>query len=110
MPTSYVVGFLQNSFKKNITPINSVFLPVQMLSAGVADIEPMLRQAMAWEMPDMVTVRAIIRLAWASSSGGLELLNATPEELHAVYLPPHGQEEGADLQPDTEDVLGESEV
>jgi ubiquitin carboxyl-terminal hydrolase 9/24 len=61
---------------------------------------PMFIQALAWELPNITTVRAIIRLAWAVSSGNLQLLNATPDELHRMH------DKMATKMPDGEDVLG----
>ncbi|KAJ4427081.1 hypothetical protein ANN_24696 [Periplaneta americana] len=60
---------------------------------------PMFVQALAWELPNITTVRAIIRLAWAASSGNLQLLNATPDELHRMH------DKSATKMPDGEDVL-----
>ncbi|XP_023706840.1 probable ubiquitin carboxyl-terminal hydrolase FAF-X isoform X1 [Cryptotermes secundus] len=60
---------------------------------------PMFVQALAWELPNITTVRAIIRLAWAVSSGNLQLLNATPDELHRMH------DKMATKMPDGEDVL-----
>lgn len=60
----------------------------------------MFVQALAWELPNITTVRAIIRLAWAASSGNLQLLNATPDELHRMH------DKTATKVPDGEDVLG----
>ena len=39
----------------------------------------------ASHLPDRETVAAVIRLAWASSSGNLDLLNATTDELHEPF-------------------------
>ena len=39
----------------------------------------------ASHMPDRETVAAIIRLAWASSSGNLDLLNVSTDELHEPF-------------------------
>ena len=61
---------------------------------------PMFLQALTWELPNITTVRAIIRLAWAASSGNLQLLNATPDELHRMH------DKNATKLPDGEDVLG----
>jgi ubiquitin carboxyl-terminal hydrolase 9/24 len=60
----------------------------------------MFVQALAWELPNITTVRAIIRLAWAASSGNLQLLNATHDELHRMH------DRMATKMPDGEDVLG----
>jgi hypothetical protein len=60
----------------------------------------MFVQALAWELPNITTVRAIIRLAWAASSGNLQLLNATHDELHRMH------DKMATKMPDGEDVLG----
>lgn len=36
---------------------------------------PLVMSAMSWEVPGVETVRAVIRLAWASCSGNLHLLD-----------------------------------
>ena len=42
----------------------------------------------AAHLPDKETVAAIIRLAWASCSGNLELLNSATDELHEPFKNP----------------------
>ncbi|KAK7872586.1 hypothetical protein R5R35_013810 [Gryllus longicercus] len=86
---------------RNVAAKLAQALAEQMLRAG-SDGErsrPMFVQALQWELPDMSTIRAIIRLAWASSSGNLQLLNASPEELHRMH------DKSATKMPDGEDVL-----
>ncbi|XP_063224287.1 probable ubiquitin carboxyl-terminal hydrolase FAF-X isoform X9 [Bacillus rossius redtenbacheri] len=63
------------------------------LASGLAD------QALSWELPNVTTIRAIVRLGWAAGCGGLHLLNATSEELHRMY------DSGSAHVPDNEDVL-----
>nr|CAD7589819.1 unnamed protein product [Timema genevievae] len=73
---------------------------ILMASSEGERARPMFLQALSWELPNMSTVRAVIRLAWASSSGNLQLLNASPEELHRMH-----DHRTATRLPDTEDVL-----
>ncbi|PSN47507.1 putative ubiquitin carboxyl-terminal hydrolase FAF-X [Blattella germanica] len=110
-------GNLVLTSNSNSTPTsNSPRSPVAVLRQALHSIpnqntEYMLRsvasklaqnlaeQALAWELPNITTVRAIIRLAWAASSGNLQLLNATPDELHRMH------DKNATKLPDGEDVL-----
>nr|CAD7397023.1 unnamed protein product [Timema cristinae] len=73
---------------------------ILMASSEGERARPMFLQALSRELPNMSTVRAVIRLAWASSSGNLQLLNASPEELHRMH-----DHRTATRLPDTEDVL-----
>lgn len=45
----------------------------------------LLLQALSWELPDVATIRAIIRLAWAASSGSLNHVNASAQVLHEMH-------------------------
>ncbi|XP_001604458.2 probable ubiquitin carboxyl-terminal hydrolase FAF-X isoform X1 [Nasonia vitripennis] len=45
----------------------------------------LLVQALSWELPDVATIRAIIRLAWAASSGSLNHVNASAQVLHEMH-------------------------
>lgn len=58
-------------------------------------------QALSWELPDVATVRAIIRLAWAASTGNLNNINATNELLHSM----HETNQKEQRNPDNNDVL-----
>ncbi|KZC06489.1 putative ubiquitin carboxyl-terminal hydrolase FAF-X [Dufourea novaeangliae] len=44
-------------------------------------------QTLSWELPimDVATIRAIIRLAWAASTGSLNNINASVEMLHKLH-------------------------
>ena len=58
----------------------------------------MINAAMQWELPGSETIRAIIRLAWASCAGNLHLLDlGMTDELHDRL---------ADGTPQPEDILG----
>ena len=59
-------------------------------------------QALSWELPDIATIKAIIRLAWAASTGNLNNINASTEYLHALHEA--NQKEQRFL--DNNDVLG----
>lgn len=61
-------------------------------------------QALSWELPlmDVPTIRAIIRLAWAASTGSLNNINASVEMLHALH---ESKEKETLNNPDNNDVL-----
>lgn len=62
----------------------------------------LFKQALSWELPDINTIRAIIKLAWAASTGNLNNINASAETLHAV----HETNQREQKCPDNNDVLG----
>ncbi|KAL0281150.1 UNVERIFIED_CONTAM: hypothetical protein PYX00_002224 [Menopon gallinae] len=45
----------------------------------------MFRNALSWELPDSNTIRAVMRLAWAASTGSLSCLHS-PQEMHNAHL------------------------
>lgn len=45
----------------------------------------MFLSARSWELPDTNTVRAVMRLAWAASTGSLSCLHS-PHEMHNSHL------------------------
>lgn len=68
------------------------------LSQGLADLmvaetgstgqaQALFSQALNWELPDLTTVLALVRLIWAASSANLQSLNASPETLHSLCDP-----------------------
>lgn len=61
--------------------------------------------ALSWELPDINTIRAIIKLAWAASTGNLDNVNASAEVLHSI----HEVNQKEQKCPDNNDVLGEKE-
>lgn len=65
--------------------------------------EPQLfKQVCQCELPDLATIRAIIRLAWAASTGNLNNINASAETLHKLH---ETNEKEAANNPDNNDVL-----
>lgn len=58
-------------------------------------------QALSWELPDVATIRAIIRLAWAASTGNLNNINASNDVLHSM----HEINQKEQRNPDNNDVL-----
>ena len=48
---------------------------------------PMFLQALKGELPELSTIQAVINLAWAASSGSIEMINNTPDQLHALHEP-----------------------
>ncbi|XP_024944100.1 probable ubiquitin carboxyl-terminal hydrolase FAF-X isoform X6 [Cephus cinctus] len=79
------------------------YLANQMLSGGSESdrCRQLFVQALSWELPDMATIRAIIRLAWAASSGNLNNVNASADLLHTV----HEINQKEHRVPDNDDVL-----
>lgn len=75
----------------------------RMLSGGPeADrCRQLFVQALSWELPDVATIRAIIRLAWAASTGNLNNINASNEMLHSM----HETNRKEQRNPDNNDVL-----
>lgn len=75
----------------------------RMLSGGPeADrCRQLFVQALSWELPDVATIRAIIRLAWAASTGNLNNINASNEVLHSM----HETNQKEQRNPDNNDVL-----
>lgn len=45
----------------------------------------MFRNALSWDLPDSNTIRAVMRLAWAASTGSLSCLHS-PQEMHNAHL------------------------
>lgn len=78
-------------------------LAEQMLSStGCQRSQPLFTQAMSGELPTAGTTLAIVRLAWAASSGNLQAVNAGPDALHSMCDP------GNKPRPEIEDVLGKN--
>jgi len=63
----------------------------------------MLDMALNSELPDLDTIVAVMRLAWAASSGSIEMADAQPAQLHAMHADPALASDKA-LEPD--DVCG----
>lgn len=80
-------------------------LAEQMLSStsSTQRTQPLFTQAMSGELPTAGTTLAIVRLAWAASSGNLQAVNAGPDILHTMCDPLNKP------RPEIEDVMGESE-
>ncbi|XP_044752373.1 probable ubiquitin carboxyl-terminal hydrolase FAF-X [Coccinella septempunctata] len=54
---------------------------------GTAQADALFNQALNWELPDLATTLALVRLIWAASSNNLSELNASPEILHSLSDP-----------------------
>lgn len=63
--------------------------------------QQLFMQALSWELPDVATIRAIIRLAWAASTSNLNNINASMEILHGM----HEINQKEQRNPDNNDVL-----
>lgn len=71
-------------------------------SEAAGQVGPLFSQALNWELPDLATTLALVRLVWAASSNNLSELNASPEILHSLY-DSNKQHLPTELQ--TEDIL-----
>lgn len=60
-------------------------------------------QALNWELPDLATTLALVRIVWAASSDNLSALNASPETLHALANPTSNNKQTVELHND--DIL-----
>lgn len=58
---------------------------VETCNTGQA--QALFSQALNWELPDLATTLALIRLVWAASSNNLDHLNSSPEILHSLADP-----------------------
>ncbi|KAF5307812.1 hypothetical protein FQR65_LT06684 [Abscondita terminalis] len=82
------------------------------LSQGLADLmlaetsvgqaQALFSQALNWELPDCLTVFALVHLIWAASSANLHALNASPETLHSLCDP---MKRNAPLELHPDDIL-----
>ncbi|CAH1960059.1 unnamed protein product [Acanthoscelides obtectus] len=65
-------------------------------------------QALNWELPDLATALALVRLVWAASSDNLAALNASPDTLHSLAAPEAKnrlKEDGGGRELVSEDVM-----
>ncbi|XP_066261614.1 ubiquitin carboxyl-terminal hydrolase 9X [Euwallacea similis] len=69
-------------------------------SSGQA--QALFSQALNWELPDLATTLALVRLVWAASSDNLSALNSSPEMLHALCDP---AKQTRTIELDVEDIL-----
>ncbi|XP_066599991.1 ubiquitin carboxyl-terminal hydrolase 9X [Prorops nasuta] len=63
-------------------------LTMKILNEGSSESDKcrqLFMDALLWELPDLATIRAIIMLAWAASSGNLDNISASFQVLHAVH-------------------------
>lgn len=76
----------------------------QMLSGGTESdrCRQLFVQALSWQLPDIATIKAIVRLAWAASTGNLNNVNSSTDVLHAMHETCHRENK----MPDSEDVQG----
>lgn len=57
-------------------------------------------QALNWELPDLATTLALVRIVWAASSDNLSAFNASPEQLHALANPTINNKQTIELHND----------
>ncbi|XP_050309267.1 probable ubiquitin carboxyl-terminal hydrolase FAF-X isoform X2 [Anthonomus grandis grandis] len=69
-------------------------------NSGLA--QALFNQALNWELPDLATTLALVRLVWAASSDNLGALNSSPETLHSLSDP---NKHDNPVELDTEDIL-----
>lgn len=94
VPTNVLKQALHNLPNQNEFILKSVGVKLatclanEMVMGGGSELERCRRlvlQALSWELPDVPTIRAIIRLAWAASSGSLNHVNAPAQVLHEMH-------------------------
>ncbi|XP_008200473.2 probable ubiquitin carboxyl-terminal hydrolase FAF-X isoform X3 [Tribolium castaneum] len=56
-------------------------------TGSTGQAQALFSQALNWELPDLNTTLALLRLVWAASSDNLNALNASPEVLHSLADP-----------------------
>lgn len=91
---------------RNVASKLSQFLSMRHIvktRSGTDKCLQLFKQALSWQLPTIGTIRAIIRLAWAASTGNLNNINASPEVLHAI----HETNQKEQKNPDNNDVLGD---
>ncbi|XP_030747882.1 probable ubiquitin carboxyl-terminal hydrolase FAF-X isoform X2 [Sitophilus oryzae] len=71
-------------------------------TGSTGQAQALFSQALNWELPDLATTLALVRLVWAASSDNLGALNSSPETLHSLSNPSN-QRAPVDL--DCEDIL-----
>ncbi|XP_043475108.1 probable ubiquitin carboxyl-terminal hydrolase FAF-X isoform X1 [Leptopilina heterotoma] len=88
---------------RNVAASLAELLAIKMINRnlGTERCQQLFKQAIKWELPDIATIRAIIRLAWAASTGNLNNINASTEDLHAQ----HEINQREQRSPDNNDVL-----
>lgn len=72
-----------------------------LAGTGSEKLQAVLSQAMTSELPEMNTILAMVKIAWAASSSSLDAVTAATEVLHALCNPT--REENLILHPD--DIL-----
>lgn len=53
-------------------------------TGNTGQAQALFSQALNWELPDLATTLALVRLVWAASSNNLGAVNASLENLHAL--------------------------
>lgn len=71
-------------------------------TTNTGQAQALFSQALNWELPDLTTVLALVKLIWAASSANLQSLNASPESLHSLCDP---SKLNAPLELHNDDVL-----
>lgn len=56
-------------------------------TCNTGQAQALFSQALNWELPDLPTTLALIRLVWAASTNNLDHLNSSPETLHRLAEP-----------------------
>lgn len=70
-----------------------------LAGTGGEKLQAVFSQALTFELPDMNTILAMIRIAWAASSSSLHCVSAATDVLHAL-CDPNAREEPLLLHPD----------
>ncbi|XP_039251519.2 ubiquitin carboxyl-terminal hydrolase 9X-like [Styela clava] len=73
-------GILQNALSQIPNPTTHIVLKSVAVRLGQG-----CHKQVKDKLPDLNTVKAVMKLAWCSGSGSLHLMNASNEELHEAY-------------------------
>ncbi|XP_047353087.1 probable ubiquitin carboxyl-terminal hydrolase FAF-X isoform X1 [Vespa velutina] len=98
IPNQTTEYMLRNVAARLVKPLS-----LRMFSGGTDSdrCHQLFMLAISRDLPDVATIRAIIRLAWAASTGNLNNINASIESLHTM----HELNQKEQRCPDNNDVL-----
>lgn len=69
---------------------------------------PLFAQGALWRLPDINTIKATMRLAWAASSGHLQLVHGSLEQLHVMQVEVAQNPQQTDAGSGYDEFMGQS--
>jgi hypothetical protein len=69
---------------------------------------PLFAQGALWRLPDINTIKATMRLAWAASSGHLQLVHGSLEQLHVMQVEAAQNPQQTDAGSGYDEFMGQS--